>query len=572
MDVAATVRRVPRPANAEAWGVQTEFVDAWGQRRRAPESTVDAVLEAMGATRERPPTALGAAREGSPPRCPLPSGRAWGWAAQLYATRSTASWGIGDLMDLERLAIWAAEKGAGFVLINPLHAAAPVLPQDPSPYYPSSRRFRNVLYLRVDDVPGAWDADISGAAFRGKALNGDRLIDRDQVLRLKLEALGRIWESFRGDDRFDAYVTEQGSALDQWATFCVLAESHGDDWRTWPAPFRRPGTPGVVRTWMEHHDRVRFHQWLQWLLDVQLERASSHLDVMHDLAVGFVPGGFDAWSWQDLLAPGISIGAPADEFNTQGQVWGLPAFDPWKLHAARYRPFAETIRASLRHAGALRIDHALGLARLYWVPDGAPPADGVYVHYPFADLLDVIARESETAGTYVVAEDLGTSEREILDALAERRLLSYRLVWFEEKEPDEYPELAMAAVTTHDLPTIAGLWSGRDLEVQQELGLRPNADGWEAIRTRLGDFAGVGPKAAVDEVIVGAHAALAKAPSLLVSGTLDDAVSVVERPNMPGTMTEWPNWCLALPLPLNQIETHPLANAVAAALQRGRAG
>jgi 4-alpha-glucanotransferase len=323
---------------------------------------------------------------------------------------------------------------------------------------------------------------------------------------------------------------------------------------------------------MEHHDRIRFHQWLQWLLDAQLRQASSHVDVMHDLAVGFAPGGFDAWSWQHLLAPGVSIGAPPDEFNTQGQSWGLPPFDPWKLRAADYRPFVETIRASLRHAGALRIDHALGLARLYWVPDGVDPKDGVYVRYPFADLLDVIARESEAVGAYVVAEDLGTSEPEILEALADRRLLSYRLVWFEETEPEEYPELAMAAVTTHDLPTIAGLWSGRDLQTQQELELQPNVEGWKEIRAALGSLAGVDASADVDDVIVGAHRALAAAPSLLVSGTLDDAIAVVERPNMPGTMTEWPNWCLALPLPLEEIESHPLANRVAAALQRGPAG
>jgi 4-alpha-glucanotransferase len=292
---------------------------------------------------------------------------------------------------------------------------------------------------------------------------------------------------------------------------------------------------------------------------------------MHDLAVGFAPGGADAWTWQDLLAPGVSIGAPPDEFNTQGQTWGLPPFDPWKLRTAAYSPFEETIRASLRHAGALRIDHALGLARLYWVPDGVDPADGVYVRYPFADLLDVIARESVAANAYVVAEDLGTSAPDILEALAERGLLSYRLVWFEEKEPAEYPELAMAAVTTHDLPTIAGLWSGRDLEEQLKIGLQPNVKGWEEIRARLAVFAGVDAHGDVADVIVGAHRGLAGAPSLLVSATLDDAIAVVERPNMPGTMTEWPNWCLALPIPLEELETHPLANRVAAALQRGRA-
>jgi 4-alpha-glucanotransferase len=559
---------VPRPVDADAWGVQPEFVDAWGQRRRAPEATVDAVLEAMGARPDGPPPLQRPDPEAGMAGCPLPPVRAWGWAAQLYAARSNASWGIGDLMDLDRLARWAHEQGAGFVLVNPLHAATPVLPQNPSPYYPSSRRFRNVLSLSVEDVPGAAAADIDGVARAGRALNGRRLIDRDEVLRLKLGAMERVWADFDGDADLDAYVNEQGAPLDQWATFCVLAELHGGDWRTWPAGYRRPEGADVARVGRERHERVRFHQWLQWLLDGQLRTASSHVAVMHDLAVGFAPGGADAWAWQDLLAPGVSIGAPPDEFNTQGQVWGLPPFDPWKLRAAGYGPFVETIRASLRHAGALRIDHALGLARLYWVPDAARPTDGVYIRYPFADLLDVIARESAKAGAYVVAEDLGTSEPEILDALAARRLLSYRLVWFEAKPPSQFPELAMAAVTTHDLPTIAGLWTGRDLELQRGLGLQPNSEGWEEIRAQLAQVADVTPGAPVEDVIVGVHRALAGAPSLLVSATLDDALAVVERPNMPGTITEWPNWCLALPVPLEELETHPLANRVASVLHR----
>jgi 4-alpha-glucanotransferase len=264
----------------------------------------------------------------------------------------------------------------------------------------------------------------------------------------------------------------------------------------------------------------------------------------------------------------MSIGAPPDEFNTQGQAWGLPPFDPWKLRAAGYGPFVETIRANVRHAGALRIDHALGLDRLYWVPDGAAPTDGVYVRYPFGDMLDVIARESSAAGAYVVAEDLGTSTPEILDALADRRLLSYRLVWFEPETLDTLPELAMAAVTTHDLPTIAGLWSGRDIEAQLELGLEPNVEGWKDIRSRLARVAGVRDDDPVEDVIAGVHRALANAPSLLVSATLDDALAVVERPNMPGTLTEWPNWSISLPVPLEELETHPLANRVAELLQR----
>jgi 4-alpha-glucanotransferase len=456
------------------------------------------------------------------------------------------------------------------VLVNPLHAATPVLPQHPSPYFPSSRRFRNILYLRIEDVAEARGPGLEAAARAGHALNEGRLIDRDAIFSLKMGALEEAWSRFEGDAVFNAYVAEQGVSLEQWAVFCVLAETYGGDWRLWPALFRHPDRAEVAATARERADRVRFHQWLQWLIDVQLEKASAHVDVMHDLAVGFAPGGADAWVWQDLLAPGVSIGAPPDEFNTQGQAWGLPPFDPWKLRAAHYRPFVETIRAGVRHAGALRIDHALGLARLYWVPDGADPKDGVYVRYPFADLLDVIARESSQAGAYVVAEDLGTSTPEILDALAARGLLSYRLLWFEQEPPTEFPELAMAAVTTHDLPTVAGLWSGRDLDVQRALGLEPNQEGWKEIRERLERLTGLPADAPVEEVITTVHQLLAAAPSLLVSATLDDALAVVERPNMPGTTDQWPNWRLALPVPLEELERHPLAKRLADVLKRTR--
>ena len=522
----------------------------------------------MGADSDRPPGPDPWSPRPSTVRCPLPdSAPAWGWAAQLYAARSSRSWGIGDLADLDALGRWAASLGAGFILVNPLHAAAPTLSQHPSPYFPSTRRFRNPLYLRVEDVPGA-GPQVEQAAKAGRALNDRRLIDRDAVFRIKLEALEGLWAAFAGDDAFDRFVDEQGDALQEWGVYCALAERHGGDWRRWPAELRRPDRAAVRRAAGEGRDRVRFHQWLQWLVDEQLAAASKHVAVMHDLAVGFAPGGADAWAWQDLLAPGMALGVPPDEFNTQGQVWGLPPFDPWKLRAVEYRPFVETIRASVRHAGAIRIDHALGLARMFWVPDGAPPSKGVYVRYPYADLLDVIAQESERAGSFVVGEDLGTSTPEILEALASRRLLSYRLLWFEETPPSEFPAQAMAAVTTHDLPTVAGLWTGSDMRTQQELGLKPNVEGWEELRDRLCSQLGLGADTPPRDVIVAVHRALADAPSMLVAATLDDAVGVAERPNMPGTTDEWPNWSLALPLPLEALMEHPLAGRLAEALQR----
>jgi 4-alpha-glucanotransferase len=509
----------------------------------------------------------------SPGTCTLPTNApTWGWAVQLYAARSTSSWGIGDLADLGALARWsAAELGAGLVLVNPLHAAVPVLPQDASPYYPSSRRYRNPLYLRVEDIPGAAElgSELDALARAGRALDGDRRIDRDAVFNLKMPALASVWERFGGDPAFDRWRGEQGPALENYATFCALSEEHGRPWHSWPSGLRHPDGPDVAAFRDRHRRRVDFHCWLQWLLDVQLARASAEVPVVHDLAVGFDPGGADAWEWQDVLASGMSVGAPPDEFNTRGQDWGLPPFDPWRLRAASYRPFVETVRSAFRHAGGLRLDHVMGLFRLFWVPQGASPIDGTYVRYPASDLLDIVALESHRAGAYVVGEDLGTVEDEVRAELAARQILSYRLLWFEDREPADWPERALAAVTTHDLPTVAGLWSGRDLQNQREADMAPNEEGEAALRERVARLCGLAPDAPSEEAVIGAYAALSRAPSLLLAASLDDALAVEERPNMPGTLDQWPNWSIALPALLERIREDPRPAEIARLLRRG---
>ncbi len=509
----------------------------------------------------------------SPGTCLLPAtAPTWGWAVQLYAARSRRSWGIGDLADLAQLTGWTADElGGGLVLVNPLHAAVPVVPQDASPYYPSSRRFRNPLYLRVEDVPGAETlADLADLAAQGRALNDDRRIDRNAVFELKMNALRQLWSRFDGDPDFAGWCEHGGSALEAYATFCVLSEDHGRPWSNWPEGLRHPDSPDVTAFREEHRRRVDFHRWLQWLVDRQLENASAQLPVVHDMAIGFDPNGADAWEWQDVTAPRMSVGAPPDEFNTRGQDWGLPPFDPWRLRAAGYGPFVETIGAAFRHAGGLRLDHVMGLFRLYWVPWEAGARDGTYVHYPSSDLLDIVALESHRASAYVVGEDLGTVEPGVREELGDRNILSYRLLWFEEEGPSAFPERALGAVSTHDLPTVAGLWTGSDLEAQREIGMEPNEEGTAQLRERVASLAGVPPDAPPDEVVAATYRALSEAPSMLLTASLDDGLAVEERPNMPGTTDEWPNWSIALPATLEDVEQDPRPRAVAEALARRR--
>lgn len=606
--------------------IQRGYVDALGRRRIAPKDTIAALRRAMGlAPGEKPPAAevfvlqagsrprlgpaeilledgrtlgIDAALPGSlpegyhrirrrgrsegtlvvtPPSCCLPDDfRTWGWAVQVYAARSRRSWGIGDLADLRWLNRWAAGQGAGMTLINPLSASAPVLPQQPSPYFPSSRRYANPLYLRVEEIPGARETEgVSALGVRARALNRDRLIDRDEVYRLKMRALEKIWTAVRerDDAGFERYVADRGASLEQFATFATLCERFGSAWPSWPEPYRHPDNPAVRRAAAQPaaRERIRFHQWLQYQLDRQLARAGRELPVMQDLPIGFDAGGADAWAFQDVLARGVSVGAPPDEFNTRGQDWGLPPFVPHRLRAAGYAPFAETIRACLRHAGGLRIDHVMGLFRLFWIPAGMEPARGAYVCGFPRDLLGIVALESRRANAVIVGEDLGTVEESVRRDLHDRGILSYRLFWFEKTPPAEYPEQALTAVTTHDLPTVAGLWDGSDLEAQHEMKLAPNDAGTREIVERVREITRAAGRTPVDVVVHRVHTALARAPSRLLTATLDDAMAVPERPNMPATTDEWPNWCLALPQPIESLRTSELAQRIARALSRKRA-
>jgi len=502
----------------------------------------------------------------SPGRChPAPVG-SWGWAVQIYALHSGASWGMGDFGDLSRLAGWSAALGAEVMVVNPLHAPLPVGPQQPSPYYPASRVFRSPLYLRPELVDGAEGLEgLEGAAVAGRALCGGALIDRDAVWRAKLPVLEQAFQRWTaaGDARgLDAYRQAVGPGLDQWAAFCAACEAAGTDWRSWPAGFATPAAAvAAVAGDRELAPRAAFHCWLQWQVDRQLEAAGQQgVGLVQDLAIGCDPSGADSWLWQDTFADGLRVGAPPDLFATDGQDWGLPPFDPWRLRARAFGPFVDIVRAGLRHAGGLRVDHVMGLFRLFWIPVGQKAADGCYVRYPWQELLDVLALESARAGAFCVGEDLGTVEPWVREELAERRVLSTRLVWFEEEPPGpSWPAGSMAAITTHDLPTVVGAWTGADVADQRAAGLDVADGPVEELADKLSSWSGLARGAPPTEAVRAAHRLLAEAPSAVVTATLEDALAVDRRPNLPGTMDDQrPNWRIPLPRPLEEIEHDPL--------------
>jgi (1->4)-alpha-D-glucan 1-alpha-D-glucosylmutase len=559
-----------------------------------------------------------------PQRCHQPAaiqdgGRIWGLTVQLYGVRSQRNWGIGDFTDLARLIEFTGAAGGDIVGVNPLHALFPDNPAHISPYSPSQRSFFNVLYIDVEAVPEfaaceearrrVVSADFSA---RLEALRAASLVDYPGVAAAKFEILRLLFAHFRaaGGERAAAFAqwrNAQGKELERLARFEALqahfraADANAWGWPAWPAEYRDPESPAVAAFVAANQDAIAWHAWLQWLADAQLavvaalaKQSGLAAGLYQDLAVGANPGGAEAWNWQAVFATAAHAGAPPDPLNLLGQDWGLPPFVPERLRAAAYRPFIDILRANMKHAGALRIDHVMGLMRVFWVPAGMHATEGAYVHYPFEDMLGIVALESQRNQCLVIGEDLGTVPEGFRPRLAECGVLSYHPLIFERypdgnfRLPADVAPQALVAVSTHDLPTLRGYWRGHDLEVCTALQLFPNEDlrqhliaerGWDRGRllwaleqeNLLPDGVSKDPAAMPDisaETVIAVHAYLARTPSRIMVVQPEDMLGVVEQPNLPGTLEhQHPNWQRRLPLPIEEWEEDPQFAALAAALR-----
>ena len=539
-----------------------------------------------------------------------PEARSWGLTAQLYGLRSSRGWGIGDFTDLAELCRGAGKFGAAAVGINPLHALFAAEPRHFSPYSPSSRVWLNYLYIDVTAVPGFAEDAASRALAPDAALaaaRGAELVDYAAVAALKRPVLEALFRRFQAHDLnaggalaadFRAFRQEGGRALSAFATFEALHEHFqaaggAFSWHHWPSAMRDPRSAEIARFARDHADRVAFFEFLQGQADRQLGAAAAAgrasglaAGLYRDLAVGVDPNGAEAWADQELVVNDAAIGAPPDVLARAGQNWGLAPINPLALRRRGFAPLIAALRANMRHAGVLRIDHVMTLQRLYWVPSGASAADGAYVNYPFHDLLRLVALESRRNGCAVIGEDLGTVPEGFRETLRPANVLSYRIFVFERRDdgsfipPGDYPPLAAASAATHDLATLKGFWLGRDVEWRRRVGLYPDeaAEAGEAAsrrrdRPQLLDALvreGLLPPERCGEFLTqegeprwgpelgdAIHAYLARSRSCLALVQLEDIAGEAEQANLPGTTDAHPNWRRRLPFLLDELIAGP---------------
>jgi 4-alpha-glucanotransferase len=509
----------------------------------------------------------------------------WALAVQLYGVRSQRNWGHGDFTDLAHLLELASELGAAGIGLNPLHCLFDDCAETPSPYSPNSRVFLNPLYIDLEAVPEFPGIDAAGLNAEVADLRRRELVDHAGVARLKTKALHLAYQNFRYDkgprsEAFERFRRERGAVLTRFACFEFLRRAHGKPWWEWPEPQRTPA--GAAATMTETADvDVMFFAYVQWLAEQQLQACCERardlglpLGLYLDVAVGVRPDGFDAWNEQDAILASLRVGAPPDPFNVAGQNWGLAAFNPFGLEARAFEPFRMMLRASMRYAGAIRIDHVLGLRRVYVIPKGLRADQGAYVRYPIEALLAVIAQESVCHRCIVVGEDLGTVPEGLRETLADWGIWSYQVMMFERarngafQPPQSYRANALATFSTHDLPTFAGWASGHDLEAKRALGIDPGETdeerraAWRYLRNALSACS------ATDMDFSSVAAFLGDTPSRLVVVAIEDALGIRDQANMPGTIDEHPNWRRRLPVSLHDLRSNPRLEEIAEALRR----
>ncbi len=532
--------------------------------------------------------------------------RVWGYATQLYSVRSSRSWGMGDLADLADLCTWSGTQHfADYLLINPLHAAQPTTPLEPSPYLPTSRRYVNPLYIRPELIPewatlGEHKRQRVAAIRAGLArdLGGSDQIRRDPIWDAKMSSLRVIYEEGLSEVRMMAkenFVRGEGRPLAQFATWCVLVAEHGTNWREWPAEYRRPSSPEVSVFAARHARDIDFFVWLQWIADDQLREAQSaakasgmRVGVMTDLAVGVSPESAEAWTLGDAFAQGVGVGAPPDHYNQLGQDWGQAPWRPDRLEELSYQPFRAMVAGMLRHSGGLRVDHVMGLFRLWWIPEGLPPTAGAYVRYHHEAMVGILLLEAHRSGALIVGEDLGTVEPWVREYLRGRGVLGTSVAWFETAHdgaplpPEHYREYCMASVTTHDMPPTAGYLALDHIRLQHRLGIltedldeelalaRRTFAAWDQVLVGRGFL-----EPGVDDVaekVLAMHRYIVASPARVLCAALVDAVGDRRTQNQPGTIDEYPNWRVPLsgpdgePLLLEDVFNSTCASRLAAVM------
>lgn len=542
--------------------------------------------------------------------------RGFGLWANLYTVRSAGNQGFGDFSDLSELLVWCAQAGGDFVGVNPLHAIAN-RGLSITPYSPSSRLFRNVLYLDVEAVPELSDCvgareRLADPRFQRQlaALRAAPALDHGAVLDAKLSVLRPLYRCFRRGGEatprgvaFARFRADQGAALEDFATWEVLADRLGTpgapecDWSRWPERYRDPRAPAVEAFRYEHAEEIEFRAWLQFELDAQLARAAARgrdaglaIGIYQDLAVGSALDSADTWMAQDLVARGVSVGAPPDDYAPEGQNWGFPPLDPHRLRADGYRMWSRLLRANLCHAGALRIDHAMGILRLFWIADGQPGHAGAYVQSRLDEMLGILALESRRAGALIIAEDLGTVPPGFREELAEWSILSSSVAYFERDDgvyrpASAYPENALATVQTHDLAPLAGYAEGADLAIRRRVGELPDDEALgRALAARAEDSRALcdrlraeGLLPAHDEsdpvrLVLAVHAFLSRTPAALVAASLDDLAGEAEPINVPGVPVDrHRSWSRRMRRTLAELRGDPVVQTILAAL-RARTG